>query len=222
MCGQYKKLQENRPAKVNQTDLLNRIMEEIREMRGEGGTKEIDFICIIPKADYYVSNDLSDLEEHHFFNKFYSWLEDDNLVEQSNYTPEINSVAGFCSQAGVAFSGATTSRRDNPLAFQKEVARKISDQAKNALHDVHLALGNENVSEGAKMTIQDYVDYGLIDTIEQNFRETFFLPISAQGKGKPKTEEPGGERDMGHPPSQVLSEYAFIIPIVLAMKDSKK
>lgn len=60
MCDQYRKLQENRPAKVNQTDLLNRIMEEIREMRGEDGTKEIDFICVIPKADYYVSNSLND------------------------------------------------------------------------------------------------------------------------------------------------------------------
>jgi Double-GTPase 1 len=37
MCDQYRKLQENRPAKVNQTDLLNRIMEEIREMRGWSG-----------------------------------------------------------------------------------------------------------------------------------------------------------------------------------------
>jgi hypothetical protein len=50
----------------------------------------------------------------------------------------------------------------------------------------------------------------------------FFLPVSAQGQDQFFAGPAGATADhrLGHPPNQKLSEYVFMLPVILAVSQA--
>jgi hypothetical protein len=119
--------------------------------------------------------------------------------------------------------------------WQLNLAAEVSSQAREHLSRFGAALGAE--AEAAERdSLGDLIRWRLIDRLESVFGRdrVFFLPVSAQGAdlkvdksgAQQAAQEHAGDGDdarkLGHPPNSKMAEYAFIVPIALALRDRQQ
>lgn len=238
-------------ARVSQLDLLERMISDLREIRGDdlraGGP---NFVCIVPKTDLYVASvaDNGDPQESRikFLTEFYSWLIDQQILSPSANGPgqelsgsSSGAIEWYRSTAGYGWLGSNGQGEvGGPMAKhtiqrQLELVRSISDQAREALGTIGEALG-DGASEADVRSLSDLVRARLIERLESVFHSegVYFLPISAQGADAPdiapgsgeatpegNSQEGGsGTSGLGYPPNAKLSEYAFMLPVLLSLR----
>lgn len=257
--------EERSRARVSQLDLLERMISDLREIRGAdlqiGGP---NIVCIIPKADLYTDapavNGRTDPERIKFLTDFYEWLIKDGIISQSarganpsgQRTANVDTgIAAYRSTAGYGWSGAAAS--DGTVAElgqavvrqQLELVRAISDRSRDALGHIGDALGHPKTADGSQpadaRSLSDLIRSRLIDRLQSVFRaeDVYFLPISAQGSDVTVGTSPQNQQSqpaastgqtgapstsaaarLNHPPNAKLSEYAFMLPIFLALRDA--
>jgi hypothetical protein len=222
----YEQTKEERKGRseISQIQLLNKLIHNLREIRGEEGLKNINFVCVIPKSDLFVEEDDKSTK---FFTGFYEGLlskkKGEGLLIQSRYTPENESFAGLRSVAGI---GSLKYKDEDPMNSQQEIIDTISEKATGSLKNIGDTLGTEAV-DADKISLKNVV-LGVIDTLETVFGQdsVYILPVSAQGveyiqsSSQGGNEQPEERKQLKHPPNQKLSEYVFIIPVVLAMLEN--
>jgi hypothetical protein len=218
-------LREQGRGKTNQILLLNKLIEDLRKLRGND--KEIKdnvrLICVIPKSDFFsgVSSDKTK-----FLNSFYDEMNKKKIIDSSQLSEEgeDNNVLHLRSVGGVNFDTKTI----DLIERQLEIIELISSKAKESLLKIEDALGQkeDGVSESDKKVLKNKISVELIDVINNTFKkdEVYVIPVSAQGKSV-KSGNRNENTQLPHPPSQKLAEYVFITPIALELKkqsDEKK
>ncbi|MGD0062590.1 MAG: hypothetical protein ABSB76_04010 [Streptosporangiaceae bacterium] len=229
----------NSSVRTLQLDLLDRMITDLREIRGElGEQRGPNFLCVIPKADLYAADGrvASKDADVKFLSAFYRKLRDDGVLSQSFNGPQNVDKTGlewWHSNAGYGARldgdgermpvGAGMS--DQIIGWQLGLVRGISAAARQGLARIGDALGKE-AQEAERESLSGLINRRLIEHLESVFGESrvFFLPVSAQGAdekvaGVTQTED--GPK-LGHPPNAKLAEYAFILPILLALQDAEK
>ncbi|MGW1786474.1 hypothetical protein ACWCQQ_46530 [Streptomyces sp. NPDC002143] len=237
-------------ARVSQLDLLERMISDLREIRGDDlRTGGPHFICIVPKTDLYVASVADDRNPHEsrikFLTEFYNWLIDQQILSPSanGPDPELSGSPGeaiewYRSTAGYGWLGSSGQGEvGGPMAKQTiqrqlELVRSISDQAREALGTIGEALG-DGASDADVRSLSDLVRARLIERLQSVFRseDVYFLPISAQGADVPNIPSSGETPPEGHsqetrsqasglgyPPNAKLSEYAFMLPVLLSLR----
>jgi len=221
----YEQTKEERQGRseISQIQLLNKLIHDLREIRGEEDLKNINFVCVIPKSDLFVDEDEKTTK---FFTEFYEELYNkekcEGLLIQSRYTPDDETFTGRRTVAGI---GSIKYDEAEPMNSQLHIIDIISEKATNHLKNIGDALGADAV-EADKTSLKSIV-LGLISTLEIVFGENnvYILPVSAQGEKyfNTSSQDDGQSEErkkLKHPPNQKLSEYVFIIPVVLAMPQS--
>ncbi|MDN3028251.1 hypothetical protein [Streptomyces sp. S.PB5] len=250
-------------ARVSQLDLLERMISDLREIRGHDlRTGGPNFICIVPKTDLYVASVADDRDPREsrikFLTKFYDWLIDQRILSPTANGPDLESsrspsgaiewyrsaaVYGWLGSSGQGEVGGPMARQT--IHRQLELVRNVSDQAREALETIGEALGpaaseaegearGDGASEADVRSLSDLVRARLIERLQSVFRseDVYFLPISAQGSDVPDVipssdeaplegrsqEARSQQRGLGYPPNAKLSQYAFMLPVLLSLR----
>lgn len=250
-------------ARVSQLDLLERMISDLREIRGHNlQAHGPNFVCIIPKTDLYVGP-LTFAEgdpsgQVKFLTGFYEHLIARRLLFLSPNGPKLgdgqepdNAISWYHSAAGYGLLDSTGAleaevggqMRQDTIRRQLGLTREISDEARTALRTIGAALGGTE-TDPAVRSLSDLVGSRLIDRLESVFRasDVYFLPVSAQGADHPAPESAAGtdgadpgqsattrrsreaEPDafrLDYPPNAKLSEYAFMLPVLLSLRELK-
>lgn len=205
---------EKSRANISQIQLLGKLIQDLRDIRGEEDLKQVNFICVIPKSDLFVDSENSTAK---FLTGFYDYLAEQRLLISSRYTPNDETLKGLRSIGGTGAKQISQGVVEaDVVEAQKIIARDISDRAIEFLGRIGDALGTEDVVEQDKLSLQNIMQKGVIETLHTVFGRdrVYVLPTSAQGKHlkfAPNT------KNIGHPPNQKLSEYVFILPVILGM-----
>jgi hypothetical protein len=227
-------------ARTLQLDLLDRMITDLRENRGEIGEQHgPNFVCVIPKADLYAADGRTAPRdgEVKFLSAFYRKLRENGVLSQSSNDSKAaadkGSLEWWHSNAGYGARldddgtempvGEGMSREI--LEWQLELARGISSAARDGLAHIGDALGKE-AQEAERASLSGMIKRRLIEHLQSVFGDSrvFFLPVSAQGVDEQvagATPAPDG-RKLGHPPNAKLAEYAFILPVLFALQDGNR
>ncbi|MBR7827925.1 hypothetical protein KDK95_16530 [Actinospica sp. MGRD01-02] len=246
---------ESSRARVSQLDLLERMISDLREIRGDdlrGGGPNV--VCIIPKADLYVgplgTGAHPGEPQVKFLTAFYESLIADGVLARSARSATVKGgradggeadIAAYRSAAGYGWKAAgpgaaagKVAELGHPVVQQQlKLARTISDRAREALGALGDALGHQPTDQQGGRTadtqsLSDLVRSRLIDRLESVFRkeDVYFLPISAQGSDNPPKRQPTEDGAdpvrqprLSHPPNAKLSEYAFMLPVFLSLRE---
>jgi hypothetical protein len=230
----------NSPVRTLQLDLLDRMITDLRENRGELGEQHgPNFVCVIPKADLYAADGRATPRDGDvkFLSAFYRKLRENGVLTPSSNDPKAVTDKGglewWHSNAGY---GAQLDDDGTPMPvgegmsreiieWQLKLARGISSAAREGLAHIGDALGKE-AQEAERASLSGMIKRRLIEHLQSVFGESrvFFLPVSAQGVD----EQLAGAtlvadgRKLGHPPNAKLAEYAFILPVLLALQDANR
>jgi hypothetical protein len=227
-------------ARTLQLDLLDRMITDLRENRGElGGPRGPNFVCVIPKADLYAADGkvASRDGDVKFLSAFYRKLRENGVLSPSSNDAKTvadkgslewwHSNAGYGARLGDEGTqmpvGEGMSREI--IEWQLKLARDISSAAREGLAHIGDALGRE-AQEAERASLSGMIKRRLLEHLQSVFGEgrVFFLPVSAQGVD----EQVAGAtlaadgRKLGHPPNAKLAEYAFILPVLLALQDASR
>jgi hypothetical protein len=219
------KIQTEGRGDTNQIALLNKLLEDLRDMRGTQGVRDnVSMICVIPKADLYTGSE----NQFRFLNPFYDTLREKKVVDVSqlgedqdptnydNLRSEGAAVYQIEGEGSMNAQGAQAL-----ITKQSQVVSMISNLAKTNLVNIGDMLNETNASESDKQVLVDMVKNSLFSQLESTFKEVYFLPVSAQGKHAIPDR---GQQAVAlrKPPSQKLAEYVFIIPAILALREEEK
>jgi hypothetical protein len=208
----WKNLQENyervknsrqNRSDVSQIQLLRKLIEDLKTTKGQNNLTNTNVICIIPKTDLYYNEDNS---QKFFLTEFYNSLRTNQMLIRSPYYQN-ESFAGLHSLAGIGTQLVNTGHN---IQQQKEIGKELSQLALNGLKNIGNALGDEPELNPLRISLNDTLKAGVIDTLNKAFgsENSYFIPVSALGYDNQANE-------LGHPPNQKLSEYVFILPIAL-------
>jgi len=213
---------DNGRGKTNQILLLNKLIEDLRKIRGGGEKGDIDvkenvrLICIIPKSDLFMGES----GDTRFLNEFYDKLKDMKIFDQSQLSDNSNAndFYKWRSMGGVSFEPKPNNNTDL-IKRQIEIIQLIDREARVGLSKIGDVLKSANqVSDSDKEILTKRIEIELLKVIENTFNEVYVIPVSAQGE--PKLPEDGKKNvQLKYPPCQKLSEYVFITPIVLELGD---
>jgi hypothetical protein len=230
---------ESRPstADVSQKGLLYQLIEDLREVHGEEGLRDINFILVIPKADLYAhanGGQLDDGSPQPFLQSFFDDMRKLEILKPSPYLdrsldePRNAQTAPLSAlRSNGALPRVNGRIADDPARVRDDYAeqlRKISDGARSALENV-----GATSSAGADPETEMFGNFlysGLIQTLERIFtaERVHFFPVSAAGAGdhsKLESETKPGKKTAYQtdvtPPNQMLSELVFAAPISLAL-----
>jgi hypothetical protein len=218
-------------ANVSQLQLLSIFIDDLRAVRGES-SKEINFICVIPKADLYAAEQFtengSEETSTHFLTEFYQSLYKEKVLIPSLYTESANgSLQNYRSIGGTGSSFLKDSQLE-PVQAQLDIAERITQKAIKGLEQIGRALGpkDADVHQADRDALNNIIQYQLLKVLDANFKNYYILPVSPQGKqykasdaSTPLQPATNGQakKTLGHPPSQKLSEYVFLLPVALAI-----
>lgn len=203
----------DRESLVNQSRLLYDLIDLLIEELGNIKDKRINFICVIPKADKFVRRD--DGTSHFFLTPVFEKLQELGVLVPSYHTDELKKEGSFRDYQHmhtVAGAGHLAKNHEGNLLDQLGLCRLISDYTEDNLKNIGNVLRENTVIQN-KTALKDYIEKNVIDFIRERFGgEIFFWPVSALG------QNPNNEDSLGHTPNQVLAEYVFLLPILLALK----
>ncbi|MGA9769884.1 MAG: hypothetical protein WBV94_12640 [Blastocatellia bacterium] len=220
LINHVKALREEKRGNTNQLLLLGKLIEDLRQIRGAGDTKQqVSLLCVVPKADFFAGNKS---DETRFLSSFYDELREKKILDSSQLSEskdgkdfsELRSMAAVSFLSDNRAEGGAGENQDL-ISAQIEVIKLINRKAQQAFQKVGNALGAKS-SATDKMTLEKTISVGLLSVIKSTFKNVFLLPVSAQGK--PALPENGSVK-LDHPPSQKLAEYVFIIPTILALRE---
>lgn len=207
-------------AEVSQLQLLQKLIQDLQVQRGKESLKnDINFICVIPKIDLFANETNS---QRYFFSSFFKELQEKDILVPSNRSRSDDSFAGLRSLGGTSvrlLEGASNSSTNgngySRVREQKEIGRWISDRTLHYLGNIGNAL-SEDTAKPIKDSLKGTLEIGLIATLHHEFGQdkVYLLPVSAQGKDSESL-------DLGEPPNQKLSEYVFILPVILSVDDTQ-
>lgn len=212
LLNDVSELKKDNRGGTNQILLLNKLIEDIRQLRGDDEIKkDVTFICLIPKSDFFIGDSR---DKTKFLNEFYQKLKENKIIDTSQLVE--NSDTGgykyYRSVGGVAYKNGT----DHSARKQKTIIELIDRKARDAMQKIADAL-NTDASNSDKGILRDTINEQLLKVIDTTFKKAYLIPVSAQGR--PKDSNEGGEKK---PPSQKLSEYVFITPIALALEPDEE
>lgn len=204
-------------ASLDQFNLLTELVNLLEKQKGAEQLGRTNFVCVVPKADLFVSNEQ---DERFFLTGFFKYLAETRLIVTSPYA-EGEGFEGMYSLAGTGVGKS-----------QEAICREVSDAARQYLSRIGDSFPPETEPE-PKESLVDKIRKGVIEFLEQRFgaSNVYFLPVSALGKDtkvlKPVEVNGDGQKagqqkglSLGHKPNQKLSEYVFLLPIILALKES--
>ncbi len=207
---------------VSQLQLLQKLIQDLRMQRGAEDlqTSDINFICVIPKMDLFTNQSNSD---RYFFSDFIKELKDRDILVRSNRSQGDESFDGLRSLGGTLAKLPNNEKgnvfvannSDSSVSNQKQLAKWFSERTLHYLNKIGNALHPETANP-IKASLQKTLDIGLVTTLHYVFgqEKVYFIPVSAQGKDSESLE-------LGNPPNQKLSEYVFILPVVLSVDETK-
>ena len=208
-------IEDTSRAEVSQLQLLQKLIQDLRVQKAEKDLKDdVNFICVIPKIDLFA--DETD-GERYFFTKFLKDLQRQDILVQSHRSVGEESFQGMRSIGGTLANIPNENRRltpENGVADQKLLGQWISQRALTYISKVSQAL-HTHTPAPIKASLQNTIDVGLVKTINYVVSENkvYFLPVSAQGKDSDNL-------NFGGAPNQKLSEYVFILPVVLSVDET--
>ncbi len=230
-------------AKVDQFQLLERIISDLREMRGNDLKSGPNFVCIVPKADLFAVRSTTErtpgIEKIKFLTGFFEELRKMGAIAPSPNVslPEGGSgreqptVEFFQSKIGYASQNDSKAGDPQPVVRHLRLARRISDLAQEHLAGIGDALGSD-ANDAFRQSLGETISVRLIGRIKSVFAAegVFVIPVSAQGTNEPldnrrigpeaatggQSVEPK-EKRLEHPPNAKLAEYAFMLPVLLAL-----
>lgn len=196
------------------SEILQKLIDLLKELRGgDQGLREINFVCVIPKADTFIAPGLVTAEKHFFLTDVARKLHEQNLLIPSLRTNNSSSAARFESIAG---AGTKYCERDGDVVRrQLEMLSQVSAWTRDALKK----LGDVIPDDGQKQLRQaqtDKIDHGVIEFLEQRFNKVFFLPVSALGEVP--TPDQRTARKLKSAPTSMLAEYVFLLPMLLSLE----
>ncbi len=226
-----------RNVRIQQIELLEKMIDDLTEIRGTLGPPDgPNFLCIIPKADLYAvdgGGTDADQGEARFLTGFFDYLQQNGMLSLAPNGPDridetslewYHSNAGYGAHLEGDVSGMPKDRGmgNELINWQLRLVAEISAAAKDYLTNIGDALG-ENASEAERESLADMIRWRLIERLESVFGEdrVYFLPVSAQGADLAVDTSGSSENEgprLGHPPNAKLAEYAFILPILLALR----
>jgi hypothetical protein len=216
---------EESSAAVSQLQLLKRLIRDLQVQRGTEDLKSADlnFICVIPKLDLFISETKSD---RYFFSGMIKELKDQDILVRSNRNKGDESFTGLRSLGGIlaklsangdrgSNGNGGSSNSSNSVALQKQIAQWMSERTLHHLGKIGDALSTDTAAP-IRASLRKTLEVGLIATLHQVFgkEKVYFLPVSAQGKNSEQL-------NLGNPPNQKLSEYVFILPVILSVNAAK-
>jgi hypothetical protein len=224
-------------ADVSQKGLLYQLIEDLREIHGEDGLKEISIILVIPKADLYACDDSEPdgaTSPSPFLQSFFRKMRSDEILKQSPYShPGNGSAAGqSIPLSSMRSDGAAPPVDEDPTDDVAQLGKRfadrlrtISDAAKGAMEGVRR--DKTAGSDAETRMLGNFFHFGLIQALESIFTpgHVYFLPVSAAGAGKqePLKGKPGrkpGRKAAATPPNQMLPELIFAAPILITLRRS--
>jgi hypothetical protein len=215
------------PAEVSQLQLLNRLIEDLRSLRGAKGLRQVNFVCVIPKADLFVKDPSKGGDENqYFFTDFYNYLKSRRVMTRSGHFRGDGSEEDFSGYYTLGGAGSAGADPLTPMAAQRRLVRELSEQALACLRKIGSALGSDDDDElwPRKASLVSFIEIQLVQMLYHVFGEAnvFFLPVSAQGQDQFFAGPAGAtaDRRLGHPPNQKLSEYVFMLPVILAVSQA--
>jgi hypothetical protein len=203
-------------ADISQLQLLQRLIKDLREQKGINALRDgINFVCIIPKMDLFANETNN---ERFFFTNFLKDLKQRDILVQSNRGRHDESFSSLRSVGGTLAKvsnledvNLNSLQNDASISAQKEISRWISDRTLQYVRKIGDAL-SADTAKPIRASLQQTLEVGLIATLHHNFGQdrVYFLPVSAQGKDSDSLE-------LGEAPNQKLSEYVFILPVILSV-----
>ncbi len=112
------------------------------------------------------------------------------------------------------------------IEYQQNVARLISKMFEGVLRTNVSNMLGETPAVADRTAFSARVNSGVIDFVQKRFDECYFLPVSALGKS-PEVNKPaqGDQKSassmfkaLSTAPQSIFIEYAFLIPLMLAIK----
>jgi hypothetical protein len=174
-----------------------------------------------------------------FLTGYFEYLRNNGILSVSPAGPQGLRGTGFewyRSQAGYGahLANGTPMPEDRGIGpevvnWQLKLAAEVSSQAREHLSRFGNALG-AGAEAAERDSLGDLIRWRLIERLESVFGldRVFFLPVSAQGAdlkvdksgAQMAAQAPAGDgaRKLGHPPNSKMAEYAFIVPIALALR----
>jgi hypothetical protein len=220
-------------ANVSQLQLLSTFIDDLRAVRRESSA-EINFICVIPKADLYGAEHFtengSEETSTHFLTDFYQSLHREKVLIPSLYTASANgSLQNYRSIGGTGSTFLKDSQLES-IQAQINIAKSITQKAIQGLEQIGRALGprDADVHQADRDALNNIIQYQLLKVLNANFPNFYVLPVSPQGEQykvsdapAPLQPETNGQtkKTLRRPPNQKLSEYVFLLPVALAMCD---
>lgn len=206
-------------AAVSQLQLLKRLIRDLQVQRGTEDLKSADlnFICVIPKLDLFINETNSD---RYFFSGMIKELKDRDILVRSNRSKGDESFAGLRSLGGTLAKLSDNSSREtngsdnSSVSLQKQIGQWISERTLYHLSKIGDALSTDTAAP-IRASLRRTLEVG-IATLHHVFgkEKVYFLPVSAQGKDSEQL-------DLGNPPNQKLSEYVFILPVILSVDNAQ-
>ena len=206
-------------AAVSQLQLLKRLIRDLQVQRGTEDLKaaDLNFICVIPKLDLFINEANSD---RYFFSNMIKELKERDLLVRSNRSKGDESFAGLRSLGGTLAKLPDNGSREtngsgSSVSVQKQIGQWISERTLHHLGKIGDALSTDTAAP-IRASLRRTLEVGLIATLHHVFgkEKVYFLPVSAQGKDSEQL-------DLGNPPNQKLSEYVFILPVILSVDDAQ-
>jgi hypothetical protein len=228
-----------RAVRIQQIQLLEKMLDDLTEVRGELGQGDgPNFVCVIPKADLYAVDGAGTDEgqpDTRFLTGFFDYLRNNGMLTLAPNGPDDidrSSLEWYYSSAGYGArlldgSGMPKDRGmgEKIIDWQLSLVREISAAAQEHLGNIGDALG-EGATEAEREALGDLVRWRLIERLEKVFGDdrVYILPVSAQGADRQVDTSGSDEKDgrrLGHPPNAKLAEYAFLLPVLLALRTDR-
>jgi len=220
---------------VDQQELLLKLIAMLKQERGKESFKDINFVCVFPKIDTLVARYETKNSEHFVFTPLMKKLSDAHILIQGykreqarrdrrgEHFADMHTMAG----AGIDWNNDTIkqflkgnseesedSNSKGNIEDQIRLCRRISDLTKECIFDFGQILSE--APDGMKAACRDRIKKSVVEEIEKSFPNAYFLPVSALGTIP--TEQQGEQKELGYTPNSILSEYVFLLPILLALK----
>lgn len=133
----------------------------------------------------------------------------------------------FHSQGGIG-SEFTKAEGKSKLSIQEDIINQIKEQALLSIRNISHATSLNQTSQDLNINgevLKQSVEMRLIQLLYRSFHQekVYFLPVSAAGRRLNQSEQDQrtekGEEGKSNIPRQKLSEYVFLLPVILAYSD---
>ena len=223
--SQRKKLNKDSRAVRDSFEMLKAVVDKIYQIRRKEGNSNpyenadnCTFVLAFPKSDLYWDS------ENKFLSEFFEVLKNANIIIETLSSGQGSYASrGISKKAIEKLTGKENEGQINPDDVLR-IARKISNEARESLNSKFKETfdpSKRGIEYIESLALPSVMSRGIVEFLQERFKNVYFLPVSAQGK-EDKTEGKTGNEGatFDKPPAQVLCEFLFLIAIASALKQN--